>query len=456
MDIIILYTQMINGYNLMINSKTEKHGNFNFSKVTIYLVGGAVRDKFMNIEPKDKDYVVVGSSPQEMIELGFEQVGADFPVFLHPITKDEYALARTERKNAPGTLGFDCEWKGVTIEEDLSRRDLTINSMAIDDTNDIGKVIDPFNGKDDIKRKVLKHTTKAFSEDPLRVLRLARFLARFGESWFIDNDTHALILEIFESGELNNLTPDRVWKETEKALQEPRPDLYFLALSNLGLFTDHDDGYYVPQNIEHHPENYVGVHIDLVMKYAVKTYNDSLITFAAFTHDFGKHITYKERGNFHGHEAEGKQPILDFCEKYKVPNEYRDFAVLVAVYHSKIHSSLGRNTNAGMTPKKILQLFMDCKALQKPERFEKILKACICDARGRGRDKAQQQEFENLEYPQYNYLLECLKAVQETDTKSISKEMLDKGKSGPAIGEAIKVARIASIKSVYLDYKNKE
>lgn len=230
------------------------HGNFDYSKVTIYLVGGFVRDHFMGVTPKDRDYVVVGSSPEEMLSLGFKQVGSDFPVFLHPTTGDEYALARTERKLSEGYKGFTCEWGGVTIEEDLSRRDLTINSIAWDCTRDLGKIIDPFNGIADIKNKVLRHTSSAYSEDPLRVLRTARFLARFGSSWTLHVKLLAMMDRVYLSGELNNLTPERVWIEAQKAVTESTPSLYFETLYRYGLFDEVDSLYGVPQKPTHHPE----------------------------------------------------------------------------------------------------------------------------------------------------------------------------------------------------------
>lgn len=311
------------------------HGNFDFSKVTIYLVGGAVRDYFMGIEPKDKDYVVVGSSPEEMVSLGFQKVGADFPVFLHPKTKDEYALARTERKSGTGYNGFDCEWDGVTIEEDLSRRDLTINSIALDCTKDFGKVIDPFKGRQDIEDKILRHTSKAFEEDSVRVLRIARFLARFGQEWTIHKETSNIMDAMYEKGDLDDLTSERVWKETEKALSEKTPSLYFNELLDYDIFSEYNVGYFVPQKLEHHPEEWVGTHTDLVMKYAAKTWNDPEITFACLCHDFGKVVSHNKHGNFHGHEKEGLQPINNFCDKWKVPKCYRNLALLVCEFHTK-------------------------------------------------------------------------------------------------------------------------
>lgn len=230
------------------------HGNFDYNKVTIYLVGGFVRDHFMGVEPKDKDYVVVGSNPQEMLDLGFTQVGTDFPVFLHHVTKDEYALARTERKTGTGYKGFECEREGVTLEEDLSRRDLTINAIALDCSRNLGKIHDPFNGRQDIKDKVLRHTTESFTEDPLRVLRVARFLSRFGDEWRVADETSWLCYNMADSGTLSELTPERVWLETVKAMSAEKPSLYFEQCLRLNLFEEVNSMYGIPQKPNHHPE----------------------------------------------------------------------------------------------------------------------------------------------------------------------------------------------------------
>ena len=420
----------------------------------IYLVGGAVRDELMGLTPKDLDYVVVGSNVDEMLSLGFTKVGADFPVFLHPETGDEYALARTERKSGTGYNGFECEWEGVTLEEDLSRRDLTINSMASTVKLDIstceilsaiGTIIDPFNGRADIKNKVLRHTSEAFSDDPLRVLRAARFLARFGKEWIIDEDTQVLMFRLFTSGELKHLTPERVWKETEKALSEKTPSLYFMALLRFGLFDEYDKGFYTPQKLEHHPENLVGIHTNMVMDYAaIKGYSPEVV-FACLCHDFGKVIAHNKYGNFFGHEKEGLQPINEFCDRFKVPNLYRELALLVCEHHTKIHGVLGRNDQKPTRPKSIMKLFEATAALTKPERFEKILQACESDARGRG-ITAEGIDLSKQEYKQKEYLLRLLKAAKEVDTKTISSEMLAKGKQGVMIGEDIRVGIINAIR----------
>ncbi len=401
------------------------HGDFDYSKVTIYIVGGAVRDYFLGVESKDKDYVVVGSSPSEMLNLGFKQVGTDFPVFLHPLTQDEYALARTERKIGEGYSGFDCDWEGVTIEEDLSRRDLTINSIAWDCSRNLGHVIDPFHGLQDIKDKVLRHTTEAFSEDPLRILRVARFLSRFGEDWCVAEETRLLCYSMAISGSLYELKPERVWLEVEKVLKHKQPSVFFDWLLFAPMF---DDVYWLiqtGQRLDHHPEGDVWTHTALVMDYAGKTFEDPEVTFAAFTHDFGKPVCWEKYGNAHGHELEGLVYIEDFCNRWRVPNSYKALALMTCKQHTKVHGILGRNAQAMTRPKSIMKLFEETSALAKPERFLKMLKVCESDAKGRGRTLEQVEEFENKPYPQRQYLVDCLNAALQLDTKSISTKMLD-------------------------------
>lgn len=419
----------------------------------VYLVGGAVRDELMGLVPKDNDYVVVGSTPEKMLESGFIKVGADFPVFLHPETKEEYALARTERKTGLGYSGFDCEWEGVTIEEDLSRRDLTINSIAKDICT--GDIVDPFGGVDDIKNKVLRPTTKAFMEDPLRVLRAARFMARLPEFSSDYEDRLFKYSEEVQYELLYYLTPERVWVETEKALSEKKPSRYFDWLRWFLVFSEVVDLNFTPQREDHHPEGDVGTHTMMVIDYAASQYNDPEITFACLTHDFGKPICWVQYKNAHGHEEEGLPIINRFCDRWKVPNRYRELALLVCKYHTKIHGVLGRGTQKMTKPKSIMKLFESTSALTKQDRFEKVLKACVADARGRGKTQEQVKAFEEKPYPQQEYLLECLCAVKKVDTKKISQEMIVKGKEGVMIGEAIRVERINAIRGVYNKWKNK-
>lgn len=429
------------------------HGDFDFKKVTIYLVGGAVRDYFFDIPPKDMDYVVVGSSPSEMLSLGFKQVGKDFPVFLHPVSGDEYALARTEQKVGEGHNGFTCEWEGVTLKEDLSRRDLTINSMAWDCSRDFGMMYDPFGGRQDIKDKVLRHTSEHFSEDPLRVLRVCRLLSRFDDyvnhtnSWKIHPDTYALIKGI----DLSSLTPERVWMEMEKALGEENPSVFFDKLSGISnLLPEWDDMWNTPQKPEHHPEGNVGIHSGMAMDYAAKTWNDPEINMALLCHDAGKPSCWEKYQNAHGHEKEGLPFIEDFCDKWKVPNKYRKLALLTCEFHTKVHGCLGRGSNKGMKPKSIMKLFEDTGALSNPQRFTKMLKACEADAKGRGNGVEQILEYENKPYPQRDYLQRCLDKVLTFKSGEMSKRLLAEGKSGVMIGDLLRQEKIKLIRGVVL------
>ncbi|AGN51473.1 tRNA nucleotidyltransferase [Vibrio phage eugene 12A10] len=425
------------------------HGDF--KNATIYLVGGFVRDHFMGKIPKDKDYVVVGSSPEEMLSLGFKQVGKDFPVFLHPETGDEYALARTDRKTGTGYEGFTCEWDGVTLEEDLRRRDLTINAIAWDCSRNLGKVYDPFNGRGDIKNKMLRPVSDAFKEDPLRCLRAARFMAQFPN--FTAAGSLYKYCEELEYEVCNTLTPERVWLETVKAMFTEQPSNYFLWLSMFGLFPEYIALTHCPQRVDHHPEYWVGTHTDMVMDYAATTWNDPEIVFACLTHDFGKPLCWGKFENAHGHEKEGLPFIEDFCDRYKVPNSYRVLALQTCEYHTKVHGLFGRNNQAWTRPKSIMKLFEDTGAMKHPERFKKMLKACEADAKGRGKvvheDETKTiQYYLNKPYHQREYLEECLNVILSLDTKIISSKMMEEGKKGTLIGEAIRVARISEIRGV--------
>lgn len=424
------------------------HGNF--KNATAYLVGGFVRDHFMGVEPKDKDYVVVGSSPEEMLSLGFKKVGADFPVFLHPETGDEYALARTERKSSTGYNGFECEWEGVTIEEDLSRRDLTINAIAWDCTRNLGYVVDPFNGRQDIKDKILRPTTEAFKEDPLRLLRVSRFLARHPD-FTVDDKVLEYGYDMERTGELSSLVPERVWLETEKALKEKKPSNYFEYLSNftfpfIEIFSDMES---TVEGNRWHMEQNVFVHTMMVLDYASEHFNDPEINFSCLLHDIAKPVCYTERGNGHGHDNEGVSMIEDWCSKWKVPNNYRGIAKITCEQHQKIHGIFGRDANKMSKPKSIMKMFEQSGALSKPERFKKVLKACESDHFGRI------GEASHLPYNQRPYLEECLDAVINLDTKEISSKLLEQGKSGIVIGQQIREARIHEIRKVQRKWKTK-
>lgn len=415
----------------------------------IYLVGGAVRDKIMGITPKDYDYVVVGSSPDQMLSLGFEQVGADFPVFLHPDTGDEYALARKERKVGVGYTGFETDWKGVSIEEDLLRRDLTINAIAED--IDTGEIIDPYGGINDIHNKILKPVSEAFKEDPIRILRVCRFTARnpeFQPDPIIRKYANLMIDDLLK------VSPERVWKEFEKAFSENFPSKFvqrLLMFTGDELLPVMNTMQHTPQRSDHHPEIWCDKHTYMVMDLLTK-YKDPRLVFAGFCHDWGKPFCHKTYGNAHGHEKEGLRYIKSFCERFKVPNDYRDLALLVCEYHTKIHGCMGRGTNKAAKAKTIMKLFEETKALSKPDRFEDILKCCMADAQGRGRTPDEKKYYRYKYYPQYEYLMDCLYAVKNFKTCELSKKLLDRGVDGVTIGKEIRAARINLIKEVMKAY----
>ena len=400
----------------------------------VYLVGGAVRDKLLNIQSKDNDYVVIGETPETMEALGFLPIGSDFPVYLHPNTKEEYALGRTERKSGKGYTGFVVDASpNVTLEEDLARRDLTINSMALDEN---GTIIDPFNGQADLKNKILRHTTQAFVEDPVRVLRIARFLARYGSDWSIHPSTTALMHELKNKGELEHLVPERVWLETEKALGEKHPELYFQALDELGIFPEIEQMKNTPQPANHHPEGDVFVHTMLVLRRAADLGFNLETRFAALTHDFGKALSYKKRGNLRGHEREGVAVVEAFCERLKVPNRFRDIGVLTSDNHTLCH------TLEQLRPQTIHKLIVtNLNALVHPERFIAFTQACQCDAQGRG------ETLVDKPYPQAAKLRAIHNELQKMDKKQIVQDALKSGKKGPEIGETVKQAEIDCIKA---------
>lgn len=429
-----------------------------------YIVGGAVRDILLNKQSKDTDIVVVGATPQVMLDMGFTQHGKDFPVFLHPVTKDEFALARTERKTGAGSAGFDCEWGGVTLEEDLSRRDLTINAMAFPlgdlETTDFTKIdsvllakwnpaiiIDPFNGQSDLAIKSLRHVSPAFAEDPLRVLRVARFQARFGYEWSIHQTTKHMIRNIFDSGELEHLTAERVWLETKKALMEDHPQLYFETLEGLNIFNEVDALRGVPQPAAHHPEVDTFVHIMLCLQYAAKTNLSLEERFAVLCHDLGKRVTYDARKNLYGHEAAGVPLVKTLCKRLKVPGECAELAKIMCEHHTRIH----RCSEAKATS--IMNLFTFVDAVRRPQRFEKFLKCCEVDAKGR-------LGYENTNYPAADFMRVRFKVVAEVDTMAISSlvetrfanrckaKLKKKTTLGQLIGEEIREERVRAIKRI--------
>lgn len=406
----------------------------------VYLVGGAVRDKLLGHYSKDKDYVVVGEKPETLISMGFQPVGSDFPVFLHPDTKDEYALARTERKSGNGYKGFVVNASAsVSLEEDLARRDLTINAMAQDAH---GNLIDPFKGQADLNNKILKHTTAAFAEDPVRVLRIARFLARYGDEWSIHPDTYALMEHLRDAGELEHLVPERVWKETEKALGEKYPHLFFETLNGLRIFPEIEAMVNVPQPKKYHPEGDVFTHTMLAIKRAADLNFDVETRFATLTHDFGKALCFQQRGNLFGHEQEGIAVIEEFCNRLKVPNRFKTIAVLTSDNHTRCHKLLE------LTPKKIHKLIVEnMNAVEHPKRFRQFLQACLCDAQGRG------ASFVNRPYPQNEMALELLKVLMQLDKKAIVKTAISQGKIGPEISGAVREAEIHTLRKFMVETK---
>jgi len=407
----------------------------------VYLVGDAVRDKLLGLEPKDLDYVVVGSTPEEMLSLGYKQVGCDFPVFLHPTTGEEYALARTEVKDGLGYQGFNCQFgPDVSLEEDLKRRDLTINAMAED--LETGEIIDPFKGQRHILYHILKEPSDSFKEDPVRVLRVARFASTLpGDNWKVGFDTYMMWLELWQE-EQKHVTPERVFKELEKALSGDKPHKFFEWMCHCFKdecwFSEYSDGMAVPQPAEYHPEGDVWQHQQLCLREGVKLGCNSKEQFAIMCHDFGKSPCYSERGNLHGHEEEGVQYVNNFCDRLKVPTDYRDLAVKVCRWHTHSHRAFD------MKPNKVIKL-LEVFGVKDEESYYKLksfLNCCEADAKGRG------PLFEKKLYPQRQYLLECMTEVLKVNTKKIVASMLEKGKSGPLIGEAVRVAKIDVIRKV--------
>ena len=411
-----------------------------------YLVGGAVRDALMGLPVQDRDWVVVGASPQQLLDQGFIPVGRDFPVFLHPKTKEEYALARTERKTAPGYHGFAVHAAPeVTLEEDLARRDLTINSIAAcahstvaAGTFDLENAIDPFGGKQDIADKVLRHVTPAFREDPVRILRLARFAARFTD-FTVAPETQALMVEMVEHGEVDHLVAERVWQELAKGLMEAQPSRMFTVLRDCGalarLLPELDRLWGVPQSPEHHPEVDTGVHVMLVIDMAARLNTSLAVRFACLTHDLGKGTTPVDMLPRHiAHEERSVRLLKDLCQRLRVPVECAERAQVVAREHGNIHRSGTLNAAA------LVRLLERCDAIRKPARFADILQACECDARGR-------LGFQDAPYPQSERLANALHQALSIATHLIAAHAQSTGATGPEIGEFIQAARIKAVAS---------
>ncbi|MEQ9925334.1 multifunctional CCA addition/repair protein [Pectobacterium brasiliense] len=376
----------------------------------IYLVGGAVRDSLLGLPVTEKDWVVVGATPENLLEQGYQQVGKDFPVFLHPISRDEYALARTERKSGKGYTGFVCHAApDVTLEQDLLRRDLTINAIA---RTERGDLIDPYHGRRDLENRVLRHVSDAFSEDPLRVLRVARFAARFAHLGFqIAEETMALMQTMAHEGELAYLTPERVWKETEKALGTSSPDVYFQVLRDCGalavLFPEIDNLYGVPAPAKWHPEIDTGIHTMMTVAMAARLSPEIDVRFATLCHDLGKGLTPPELWpRHHGHGPAGVKLVEALCQRLRVPNPIRDLAKLVAEYHDLVH------TVQVLQPKTLLKLFDAIDVWRKPQRLEQLALTSEADARGRA-------GFEETPYPQGDYLREAFRVASQVSSADV-------------------------------------
>ena len=399
-----------------------------------YMVGGAVRDALLGLPVNDHDWVVVGATPEAMIALGYLSVGKDFPVFLHPQTHEQYALARTERKTGPGYRGFAIHADpGVTLEQDLARRDLTINAIAQDGA---GVLIDPFDGQRDLAQRVLRHVTGAFREDPVRILRVARFAARFA-AFRLAPETLQLMREMVQIGEVDHLVPERVWQEVARGLMEASPSRMFDLLRECGalerLLPEVQRLWGVPQRADYHPEVDTGVHLMMVLDMSARLQAPLAVRFACLTHDLGKGTTPAEILPKHtGHEERSARLLRDLANRLRVPNDCRELADVVAREHGNIHRSSGFGAAA------LVRLLERCDALRKPERFDQALLACECDARGRGGMQEQP-------YPQRPRLLAALAAAQTVATHSIAADAQVAGLDGPRIGEMIQQARIAAV-----------
>lgn len=404
----------------------------------VYLVGGAVRDRLLGLPVRERDWVVVGADPAELERRGFVPVGREFPVFLHPETHEEYALARLERKVAPGYRGFVTHFSpDVTLEEDLRRRDLTINAMAESST---GEIIDPYGGRRDLENRVLRHVSEAFVEDPVRVLRVARFAARFADLGFtVAEETRELMRRMAASGELDALVPERVWQETERALAQNRPDVYFEVLRDCGalaiVFPEVDALFGVPQPERWHPEIDTGVHTLLALRCAARLNASTAVRFAVLAHDLGKALTPREHWpSHHGHEEAGVAPIEALAGRLRIPGEHRDLALLTARHHTRVHRALE------LRPGTLLELLEATDAFRRPERFADLLLACEADARGR-------TGLEDRPYPQADHLRR-VHAVAASTTLS---EDDRRGLTGPAIGAKLREKRLAAIAALRAD-----
>ena len=400
-------------------------GNMPESNMQVYCVGGAVRDELLGLKVKDKDFVVVGETPQAMLDAGYKPVGKDFPVFLHPKTHEEYALARTERKTAKGYKGFAVHAApDVTLEQDLSRRDFTINAIAKDSA---GKLIDPFNGQADIKSKTLRHVSDAFVEDPVRILRAARFSARFTE-FTIAPETLNLMRQMVQNGEVDALVPERVWQELSKGLMEQKPSRMFEVLRSCGalqkILPELDKLWGVPQPPQHHPEIDTGVHVMMVIDYAAKQQFSLPVRFAALVHDLGKGTTPLDILPRHiGHEERSVVMLKDVSKRLRVPNDCKELAHIVAKFHGKLHQA------SHMKPSTLLSFLMGVDAIRQPERFHDFLRACEADSRGR-------TGLENCELPETELVKIALQASSNIDAGEVARRFDNPEKIKQAVFEA--------------------
>ncbi|MFO7581493.1 multifunctional CCA addition/repair protein [Guyparkeria sp.] len=397
-----------------------------------YIVGGAVRDRLLGRPVMDRDWVVVGATPEMMLERGFRQVGADFPVFLHPETGEEHALARTERKQGRGYHGFAVHADpDVTLEEDLERRDLTINAMAMQDD---GTLADPFGGQTDLEARTLRHVGPAFVEDPLRVLRVARFAAQLAEYGFtVADDTRELMRRMSDSGELADLTPERVWTETEKALATHHPSRYFEVLRDVGalsrVFPEVDALFGVPQPAKYHPEIDTGIHTMLVLEAAARLSRSIAVRFAALCHDLGKALTPRDEWPRHiGHEVRGVAPTRELCERLRTPKAVRELAVLATEMHGRVHKA------CEMRASTLVDLLERMDAFRRPERFRDVLTVCHADAQGK-------PGHETDPYPQAGWLERVRDVVAEISPRPL----VEQGYRGAEIGEKLRQERIRAV-----------
>lgn len=406
----------------------------------IYLVGGAVRDSLLGLEPKERDWVVVGATVEEMQAQGYRLVGKDFPVFLHPDTHEEYALARTERKTAPGYKGFSVHAApDVTLEQDLLRRDLTINAIAQDSD---GQLVDPFGGQQDLKEKRMRHVSPAFSEDPVRILRVARFAARFAHLGFqVAAETNTLMQDMVAAGEVDALVPERVWAETERALCAATPMRFFEVLRKCGalarLFPEIEQLYGVPQPAQHHPEIDTGTHTMMVLEQAARLSPDPEVRFAALVHDLGKGTTPEEQWPKHiNHEERGVPMVEALCERLRIPNNFRDLGIAVTRYHLHYHRA------GELKPSTLLKTFNALDAFRRPQRFEQFLLACEADSRGR-------TGFENSHFDQPQIMRQTRAAAAAVTVRDLS----EAGLIGPAIGKALDELRIKAIEAAVSEFQ---